>query len=247
MACDNIVNIFRVKTTQLEMLLERGFNIRDEEYILEIGQKHPEDAHLRYYQICQQLTETTGKTIRQIMTRIYDSMDGTQQILVYYTETPAGGKKVGKDVAEQVVHKLQTENLAHVIIISDSVLSPDAQKEFIKMPSYRMEYFHYNDLIFNPTKHFLNPKHRLLSKDAAQKILKEAKDREIEFDNFPKMSYQNMIARYYGALPGQVFVINRRPLGYSALAADTLTYRVVTPDPMPKLNVPTQKTVESRT
>ena len=248
MSCpDNVIDSFRVKTTQLEMLMERGFNIRDEDYILKLGLEYPDEAHLRYHQLCQQLSVETEQTVRQMMTRIYDSMDGTRRVLVYYPETPSGGKKVGKDVTQQIVLKLQTENLAHVIIISDAVLSPDFQKEFINMPSYRMEYFRYNDLMFNPTKHFLNSKHQLLSREEGQKILKDARDKNIEFENFSKMSYQDMTARYYGALPGRIFAINRRALGYSTLAADTLTYRIVSTDSLPKLNVPVQKTVESRT
>ena len=222
----NVNTIFRVKITQIEMLRDRGYNVSDDQHWLDIKLKPT--AAQQYMTFCTKSAEEGNLTIRKVMTSSYSSIIGTRRILVYYPDTPDGGKTIGKCFITDVVEYMTRHRINHTIIISDTPLSHNAQQTFNTLPSFTMEHFLYRELKNNATKYFLVPKQTLLTPDQVKQLLQEWKDKNLNIEQFPKMSIQDPIVRYYGAQPGDIFKVNRFVIGYDAMVSYYLAYRIVT-------------------
>ncbi|PKI32596.1 hypothetical protein CRG98_046993 [Punica granatum] len=76
------------------------------------------------------------------------------------------------------------------------------------------------DLLVNITKHVLKPKHRVLTEDEKQKLLKKY---SIHEKQLPRMLLKDAIARYYGLEKGQVVKITHS----GEITGSHVTYRCV--------------------
>lgn len=76
----------------------------------------------------------------------------------------------------------------------------------IQSQSLFIEYFTFDELMYNPTHHIYVPKHILLNEVQKLEVLKKFRCSESEL---PKILESDRIARYYGAKKGDVFKIIR--------------------------------------
>lgn len=135
-----------------------------------------------------------------------------------YVFMQKGLKKFGKSELLKVLRAIEEAHGedTHIILCLKDKLSDTVRTELRD----GVEVFLQRNLIFNPTKHILVPKYRLLSEEETKVILKKLKTVRA---TLPKQTSEDPISKYYGANPGQVFEIIRR----SPASGVSTAYRVV--------------------
>jgi len=223
--------IFKVKKNQIRMLMDRGYDVGEERYLLDYSVGDFIDV---YRGAAQQHNVPFLKTLENTYT------NGQELLSVRYLEKPATAEQIGKAQITQVLEELEaTPDILHLIFIIPTKLSSEAEKTFTKLPLYRAEYFMYEDLAYNPTDSFLVPKHELMSNEELDLLLhgrvapdQPRRRRKLNISNLSRISFADPIARYYGAVPGQVFKIRRVDLFGQSMVTDTIAYRAVTDRPL---------------
>lgn len=223
--------IFKVKKNQIRMLMDRGYDVGDERYLLD-------------YSLGDFITTYRGLSVQEnipflkTLENIYSN--GEEYLNVRYLEKPATGEQIGKAQITQVLAELeQTPEILHIIFIVPNKLSPEAEKTFTKLPLYRAEYFMYEDLAYNPIDSFLVPKHVLMKPEDVDLLLyggvspdQPNRRKKLNIGNLSRVSFADPISRYYGAVPGQIFKIYRKDLYGQSMVIDTIAYRAVTDRPL---------------
>ncbi|KAK6163047.1 hypothetical protein DH2020_002888 [Rehmannia glutinosa] len=120
------------------------------------------------------------------------------------------------DPSRKIMNK---EMLDRVILILQSKMNSHAQKVLVEYP-VKVETFPITELLINITKHFLAPRHEILSPEEKDKLLNK---HSVEGKQLPKMLENDAIARYYGLEKGHVVKVT-----YSGGVTGTIvTYRCV--------------------
>ena len=114
-------------------------------------------------------------------------------------------EKIGIDVIRDVRMSM-TSN--HTILIINGKLTPIANQtiNMMKMEKKWIEIFFFNELMFNPTKHCLVPKHILMTKKEKDAVLSHYSVNE---NLIPKILTTDRIARHLGLVPGDMLKIIR--------------------------------------
>lgn len=216
--------LFKVKKTQLEMVRDRGFSIEDEAQVLEADIEE-------FIKLYREYAEAQNMTFISALTKLYQKDNG-DHVYVYYPEPVKGAKKLCK----RQLHPLATlmkehSGLKNIIIISELPFSDDALGSLKGLSYYRIEYFQYENLAYNPTKHYLVPRHEPLTRQEAQKFLR---DNKLKLNQMPILSVYDPIARYYGFRVGQIIKIHRQNLFYESLVENNIFYRAVGDIPLVK-------------
>lgn len=133
--------------------------------------------------------------------------DKDETIIVYITY-----KKIGK---KEILKFQEIVESKHVILISKFDLTSQAKKLITNVDNVNIELFLHKHVLFNITKHDLQPKFTLLNTEELKKICEEF---QCTVSELPKMSVNDPIARYYYAKTKNVFKIMRR---------DNIYFRVV--------------------
>lgn len=116
---------------------------------------------------------------------------------------------VGKnDIISILEDKMKPNNSHRCLIILDKVKLTPAAKNDIQsyFPIYIFEAFDVETLVFNITKCYSVPKHKIMTEEEAKLFLKK---HEITPKEMPKILYDDAMARYLGMLPGQLCKITR--------------------------------------
>ncbi len=104
---------------------------------------------------------------------------------------------------EEIIELTEDPNIKIVLILKTNTTSG---KDIVDKDQ-NVELFYQDYLTFNPTHHYLVPKHQLLNEDEIKEVLKKYCCSKAQL---PKLSRSDPIAKYYGAKPGDVFEITRR-------------------------------------
>lgn len=221
--------LFKIKKTQLEMVKDRGFDISNEQalftYRISDFKKHYTEQ-----------AEAQGITVRKALSILYRNPDGTH-VYVYYPDTVQGAKFLGLDQITELTKTLEEyKGITNVIIISELPMSSHVRDKIAGLPMYHIQFFVYEDMTYNPTKHYLVPRHTLLSEVEARDFLRRNK---LKFSQLPWLSIEDPITRYYGWRPGQIVKIDRENLAIETLVMAYPTYRAVVDRPLNK--EPTKK------
>ena len=132
-------------------------------------------------------------------------------------------KRMGKNE----IIKFFTSNIVsrHIILISKDDFTSFAKQVLIekRQEGFKIEFFLHKEVIFNITRHRFQPKFEIMNTEDVQELLKHL---QCKLTSLNKMLKTDPIARYYNALPKQVFKISR-----DFLRGDShhigLNYRVV--------------------
>jgi DNA-directed RNA polymerase I, II, and III subunit RPABC1 len=217
-----------VKKTQLEMIRDRGFDIEGK-----ISGSGGDAAVLSYTpeqfkNVYTQLASQTGQTIRSILSRYYQKENGSH-IYVCYPETAEGVKGIGvAQFREILIYLTSYPGIKNVIVISELPLNPDI-KDRLDEFSLSIEIFLYSELIVNPTKYFLVPKHYLLSPQQAKDYLRRNK---IKLVALQSISLKDPQIRYLGGKIGDIVRVERFNIGYVEIVNTLPTHRVVLDIPL---------------
>jgi len=200
---DDLEKLFRARKTILEMLIDRGYTIKDELITL----TKDEFKKLFYSKNLDLLIESANKQT------VYIKWLLNQKIKPNLIKDTIDVVRDSEFVEQKINGK--------VIIISKAKPNTNVIK-ILKEKDYRgTELFWLQAVIFNITKHILVPKHTLMS-EVDVNILLEEHYLSNKY-NLPIMLKSDPIARYFDLKTGDVCRITR----YSPTSGEYFSYRVV--------------------
>ena len=134
-------------------------------------------------------------------------------------------EKFGIPQLKTYVDHMDNENTNHSILILKNSITTNGKKELeyfnISSPSKYIEYFEYQDLLINITKHILVQKHLILNDSEKKDLLtKYSIKRDTQL---PKLYVTDPIAKYYGCRKGNIVKVLRDSVANTSY----LTYRIV--------------------
>ncbi len=209
-----VSNIFNIKKNQLKLVQRRGYDISKEKNILETDAESFLDAYIPF-------AMKNRKTLRAVISQLYVKDD--MKLYVYFADPEQNKKQLGNANIGELIQKMDSYKCRNAIIITPLELSSPAKKKIKELLTYNINVFLESEMSYDPTEHYLTPKHRLLTVNEQRDFL--AKN-NINLEQIPIMLSSDMIARYYGYLPGQVIEIIRMNL-YDTMIQDSLSYRCV--------------------
>ncbi|KAK6163039.1 hypothetical protein DH2020_002880 [Rehmannia glutinosa] len=195
---------YMARRTLIEMLRDRGYLVDNMEA-----------------ELCRSLADFRAaygdkpepESLRLIACR---ATDPSRKILAIFCEPIEIRKRNMLGLLSQIMNK---EMLDRVILILQSKMNSHAQKVLVEYP-VKVETFPITELLINITKHFLAPRHEILSPEEKDKLLNK---HSVEGKQLPKMLENDAIARYYGLEKGHVVKVT-----YSGGVTGTIvTYRCV--------------------
>lgn len=115
--------------------------------------------------------------------------------------------KSNKEYVRNIIIKTEEMEIDHLILVNEDSLTPSANK-YIQAHPMKIEFFLFEELKFNITKHKLVPKHILLSTKESSEIVDYYGKK-----NLPQIKQKDPISRYFNAEIGQIFRIYRNEGG----------------------------------
>lgn len=203
-------NRYRVHKTLTEMLLDRGYNVFDEDKFtyLEFIKKFPHKRNM-------------------VMRKFPHKEDRSQDILVAYLSNTPNKNSVSVDSVKIFIgNMLVNDELRGTrgLIITKGDLSHKA-KEYINLASNVLiiEHFFESKLFVNITQHRYVPKHELLNAEETEEFYKQLLIRN-EYniqDKLPKLFTNDPICIYYSFPVNSIIRITR------SIPIKSISYRIV--------------------
>lgn len=130
--------------------------------------------------------------------------------------------KIGINSVKYISTSLENYNVNHAIVLYSNSITAFAKNSIQTLVSEgkMLEFFLYQELMYNVTQHVLVPQHILLSPSEKQKVLKTYKVSE---KKVPYILHTDPVSRYYNVKPGQMFKIIRN----SDVTCKSISYRIV--------------------
>lgn len=174
---------------------------------------------LRGYTVDSYTLETISKCGGEFTaTNGGDEADGDgEAIHVFFNESD---NKVGVHWVRECIKKLKEMGADGILVVKDDLTS-SAKTDIAAERDLSIEYFRSEELLVNKTKHVLVPRHRVLSQQEKASVLKMCGEKS--FANFPCISIDDPIAKYFRPSRGDVFEITRK----TETATDVKVYRRV--------------------
>ncbi|RID65256.1 hypothetical protein BRARA_D00463 [Brassica rapa] len=193
---------YLARTTALEMLRDRGYQVSDAELSLSLSEFRSgfgEKPDLERLRISVPLRSNPMKKI----------------LVLFMGSEPVTVKTV------RVIHSQvsSTVGLHGLILVLQSKMNHFAKKELATFPC-TVETFPIGDLLVNITKHTGQPKIEILTKEEKEKLLSE---HALEDKQLPLLKEKDSFVRYHGLKKGQVVKItySKEPVGHF------VTYRCI--------------------
>jgi DNA-directed RNA polymerase I, II, and III subunit RPABC1 len=207
---NEILNIFRIRRTVLQMLRDRGYLVFDTKDDLNMSRVIFETKFVKNYKIIRPELE--------IKRPRWNSAD--IKILVAFIEGEKEKSTIGVKSIREYCERIKQDNFSSVILILHGRLTPHAKQAIsaINSGSDKIEYFNEAELIVNITEHNLVPKHEILSNEEARCLLERYSLKETQL---PRIQKNDPIARYLGLQKNQIVKIIRP----SETAGRYITYR----------------------
>ena len=122
------------------------------------------------------------------------------KVLVYFSNY---NNKSNKEYVRNIIEEAEKIEITHIILVNEVPLTPSANK-YIEMYPMKIEFFLFEELRFNITKHTLVPKHVLLDTKESAEIIEYYGKKFL-----PQIKQKDPISRYFNADIGQIFRIYR--------------------------------------
>lgn len=220
-----ITRLLRVKKTQIEMLEDRGYIIPENQ--LQFKTITFEEFNTRFK------NENIENLFVNILSGEYiHSIDRSKLYVFYPIPTP---KQLSSSNIQSVLNLITTRNdIRRIIIITIRKPSSELKKQIGNIESKRLhanvknsiriQIFLQNELIYNPSKHFLVPKHIILDEEEVNNLSKM-----INLHNLPLILSSDTQIKYLGGETGQVVKVIRRDINpYSDnIIGISIVYRLV--------------------
>jgi DNA-directed RNA polymerases I, II, and III subunit RPABC1 len=239
-------NLLKVLRTQIQMVRDRGYVLDDNDKVWLNYDPSYEDNVNSFINYYRALIPDNKTPFRQSMKKVYIKGEGGNsfppvgdKLLIYYASPEAGHQTIGIGPVKTIISEtLKIEQLGWLIIISESEFTSEAIKELAKIKTFPIQHFLDIALTYNPTCHYLVPKHIPLSEEQAQAY--ERKN-NIRRRQLPILRYGDLQSRaiekkkkildpivsYYGFRPGQIIRIVRNNFITETLIGQTIAHRLV--------------------
>lgn len=233
---EQLRRLFLMKRTEVEMVQQRGFNVENV-YMLSTSGNYPAvdlsfisdptlgmlpdetsmDADSAYFmEMLQRRQQMQLFQTRQEFSSIYYTSDGQRRLAVLYLNN-----EPGKNVSKQyfaIVDTFITQMYKEMILITTTGLNPDLSTRVrARMPGYKVEVFLDSELAFNRIKHAYAPIN--ITHIPSKNVAEWGRQESIQPEKLPMMLDTDMVAKWFGATPMDVFQMEL--LGTST---DTVAY-----------------------
>lgn len=130
--------------------------------------------------------------------------------------------KVGINSVKFVASSIEDYNVNHAIVLYNNTITAFAKNSLQTLldEGKTIEFFLYNELVYNITKHTLVPQHTLLNNEEKRAVLRTY---NVPEKKVPYILKTDPVSRYYNAQPGQMFKIVRN----SDVTYKSISYRIV--------------------
>ncbi len=118
-------------------------------------------------------------------------------------------KKIGKREILNIIQEMEEEEQEHLLLVIPQKLTPLALHELKMIKDKQIEVFLYKELLFNITKHYTQPKIKILNAQEKKRLIQEIKSSQL-----PIILKSDPICRYYNAKTGMVFKFERPSIYY---------------------------------
>lgn len=206
--------LFEVKKNQLKMVERRGYNIDREKHLLQVTLSQFLTPYVKFAQ-------EKNTTFRSILTNVYENSE--KRILVYYADVPSSATQLGVEGVGDAIAYMTKYQLHDAIIITAKQLSPPAVKHINGLVAYNIQIFLEEEMAYDPTDHFLVPKHTPLSLDEQRLFLQK---NGLSIDQLPIIRTDDTIIRYLGLRAGRIVKIERENM-YETMILKSVTYKAV--------------------
>lgn len=207
--------LFRVKQNQLKMVARRGYSVsKQEQGISRTTVNNFLKAYIPF-------AEAQNKTLRQVLTIIYEQPETSDKLLVYYADVT--NNQMGVKIIQTVAKIMNEKHIRNAIIITPKSPHATARKEIEGLVAYNIQIFLEEEMAFDPTEHMFVPQHILLTEEETTDLLLE---NGINLDQLPIILSDDIMVRYYGGKAGQIFKIIRTNMFETAIER-SISYRVI--------------------
>jgi DNA-directed RNA polymerase I, II, and III subunit RPABC1 len=192
--------LYKVRTTVLEMLYDRGYivsdieNISFEEFVIKYNNKN-------------------------IDIFVNSEIKNEKVYIHFHNEIKNFSKNDLKNIMQAIISKYNDQDINLILILREkenSAISKELSKDTYK----NVEIFLRKNMVFNVTKHVYVPKHIILTKDEEKELLDKYYTTK---GKLPKMPKSDPIAKYYGMKSEQICKIIRK----SPEVGEYVYYRLV--------------------
>nr|BAS01922.1 RNA polymerase I, II and III [Amorphochlora amoebiformis] len=185
---------YTLRKNYLEMLYRRGYNVKESEF------------YLTYNDYKQNIMNYSA--YHKIF-KLYYNISNTKEKVCIIIEIIGFVKIKKKFSSLYITKKLEislTLGSKHIIFIIKKISTNALRALQIGRKNYYFEIFYEYEVLLNVIKHFLVPKHDMLTKEEKSILLKNYMIKESQL---PKILKSDPVSRYYGAKKGDVFKITR--------------------------------------
>ena len=165
----------QINKTMIEMMTDRNYTVVQ-------NQPHNPEANL---QPMMKVAKGNGKIL-----------------WVYIVNIPKFGKQDINNFLEMILNT--SKDNTHTILITRNELTPQAKAivvDFKKTTGHTFETFLYEETMFNKYRHTLQPKFVILTPEKVKAMCKKF---QVSLADFPKLSADDTMARYFGMKPKDV-------------------------------------------
>jgi len=210
-----VAKLFEIKKNQLKMVDRRGYNIDRERSLLQLTLPQFANSYVKF-------AREKNTTFRSILTNVYENSVG-KRILVYYADVPASSTQLGVEGVGDAIVQMTKYQLHDAIIITAKQLSPPAVKHINGLVAYNIQIFLEEEMAYDPTEHFLVPKHIPLSSDEQRLFLQK---NGLTIDQLPIIRTDDTIIKYFGLRAGRIVKIERENM-YETMILKSVCYKAV--------------------
>ena len=200
------------------MMKTRGYDIRDEAFILTMS----EDDYMDYLdKKLEKKEEISISDIYSLLNHTYIKGDD-KCMVIYYIDEKQGSFK--QHDSHDFLRRVTEGNATSAVCISNKQFSITIEKNMRETFS-KIHFFNINEFLLKILEFSLNPRFRLLTVKESSEFLHR---NNITSDKLPAILDTDPVVKYYGAEIGQIFEINNSSIVVELYAPRYKTYRVVT-------------------
>lgn len=221
-----LYNLFVIKKNQIKMMRRRGYDISAEEPLMnlsvnEIG---------KFANAYMAKARNDGTNFRKALTSHYEKQENgnLKRSVAYYASAKPTATTVGTSEVTEAVEFINRTQIHDIVMIIEKPLSPQAADDLSKLPAYNIQIFLEEEMMYDPTEHFLVPTHIPLTDDEQKIFIKNMSERSPGFvvDHLSYILPDDIISRYYGMREGQIFRIERENM-FQTMVVKSVTYKLV--------------------
>lgn len=197
----------RVKKTSVEMMRDRGYDIKDEVWVLDV-KKSDLSISLTFLKRAAE----RGISLCSSFSNLYYAMPGHEDIPLClavhfldrnFDENKQRDKMVSTEQFKTILREYSKQSANKCLLIVPTKLSPQARKEASRS---NLGIMHHDELKFNVARHCMVPKHTAVSREDAAVFYES---RKIDLHQLPLLRESDPVAKYYGYAKGTLVRVER--------------------------------------